>query len=398
MATLPSSLNNILIQQRQTLKICFVLAGSQKWGADRSFIETLEVLKERGVECFVLLPHDGELSSELSIRGIPCCVIPYKWWIRDQKAALWNRFRRTVLHLVKAVPVAAKIRQWNCNVIYTNTTSICVGAFAAALLRLPHVWHIREFVYEDHGQVFDLGENLSLKLMDKLSSVCIVNSKAVAQKYQQFITPSKVKVIYQAVSVNLGNPSLIMTPTANFNCLVVGRLGEGKRQEDAIRAVGVLVQMGIAVKLDVVGKGDQKYEQYLRAIVKENKLEEYVTFVGYVENPFPLMQSADVLLVCSRCEAFGRVTVEGMRAGKPVIGTKSGGTEELIQDGFNGFLYPVGDYKDLAQKIRHLYEHPAEAKQMGENGQLWAAKHFTQAVYGAEISKLLTSLVEAASS
>jgi glycosyltransferase involved in cell wall biosynthesis len=83
-----------------------------------------------------------------------------------------------------------------------------------------------------------------------------------------------------------------------------------------------------------------------------------------------------------------------MRAGKPVIGARSGGTQELIQDGFNGFLYTVGDYQELAQKIRYLYEHPAVGKQIGENGQQWATKQFTQARYGEEIYTLLRKASE----
>lgn len=164
---------------------------------------------------------------------------------------------------------------------------------------------------------------------------------------------------------------------------------EGKRQEDAIRAIAALSHMGVRAELDIVGDGSPQYQQYLQAIVTENKLEQYVRFIGYVENAFPLMQNADVVLVCSRCEAFGRVTVEGMRAGKPVIGTRSGGTQELIDNGVNGFLYTAEDYKDLAEKIKYLYEHSAVAKQMGENGRKWSDEQFTEARYGHEIYMLL---------
>lgn len=379
------------------MKVCLItLANSvENWGAERSFLATIDALKEWGVECFVMLPsHGGLLSRELSSRGITYCVIPYKWWT-SSNTPLWKRLGRTILHLAMAIPIAVKIRQWQCDIVYTNTISICVGAFAAALLGRPHVWHIREFGYEDHNWVFDLGQNLSLWLIDKLSSICIVNSKAIAQKYQQFITPSKVKVIYQSVSVTPGSLLATVTPAALFKCLIVGRLVEGKRQEDAIRAIGELVNMGVRAELYIVGEGESQYPQYLQAIVTENKLEKHVTFVGYVDNAFPFMQSADVVLVCSRCEAFGRVTVEGMLARKPVVGTRSGGTKELIQDGFNGFLYTPGDYKELAQKIRYLYEHPAVAKQMGENGRQWATSQFTQARYGEEIYMLLKPLARA---
>ncbi len=377
------------------MKVCLVLpcVGIEMRGGPRSFLETIDILKQEGVECFVLMPGYGPLEDELSRRGVPVCVIPYKAWIDNPNIGRRARLRKLLKNLAMTPRIAVKIMRWQCDIVYTNTISVGVGAFAAALLGRPHVWHIREFIYEDHGQVFDLGRELTLRLVDRLSQVCIVNSKAVAQKYQQFITPSKLQVVYQAVNFAPNRLTVTQPAPNHFRCVIVGAIAEGKRQEDAIRAIADLMQMGIKAELYIVGNGDLRYHQYLQTIVTQNNLEKYVTFIGYVENAFGYMQSADVVLVCSRCEAFGRVTIEGMRVGKPVVGAKSGGTQELIQDGFNGFLYPVGDHKELAQKIRYLYEHPAEAKQMGENGRQWAAKLFSQELYGKEIYMLLSSLV-----
>ena len=55
--------------------------------------------------------------------------------------------------------------------------------------------------------------------------------------------------------------------------------------------------------------------------------------------------------MCSRAEAFGRVTVEAMKLGLPVIGAARGATPELVRDGWNGLLYAHGDANELAGKI-----------------------------------------------
>jgi glycosyltransferase involved in cell wall biosynthesis len=104
------------------------------------------------------------------------------------------------------------------------------------------------------------------------------------------------------------------------------------------------------------------------------------------------MQQADVLLLCSRCEAFARVVVEAMKAGKPVVGTRSGGTVEQIQEGFNGFLYNPRDYKELAAKIKYLHDHPEEARKMGETGRRWAMRTFTREQYREKLAEILSSL------
>lgn len=375
------------------MKVCFVVAcpGTDMRGGPRSLLETINSLQEFGVECFVLLPARGRLLDELSSRGIPVCVIPYQRWTEATNYPLRERWRKLKRNFWTAFQIAAQIRAWQCDIVYTNTIVVGVGAFAALLLGKPHVWHIREFVYEDHAQVFDFGRNFTLKLVDLLSEVCIVNSKAVAQKYEQWIAPAKLKVVYQAVSVTPGDP-ITLPPTTHFRCIIVGTLVEGKRQEDAIRAIAELVHTGVKVELLIVGDGDPQYQEYLQSLVASNQLEQHVKFYGYADNSFPLMQSADVVLVCSKCEAFGRVTVEGMRAGKPIIGARSGGTQELIREEFNGLLYTTGDPQELALKIRYVYDRPAVAKQMGENGRQWAAEQFTPARYGKEIYLLLRRL------
>jgi len=309
---------------------------------------------------------------------------------------LWKRAARTLLSIVKSISLARQIRRWKCDIVYTNTTTICVGALAAKFLKLPHVWHIHEFGYEDHGLIFDLGERFSLRFMDRCSSVCIANSKAVALKYQRHISPAKLRVIYQSVDVihhaasNLR--SLFRSHHAKIRCVIVGTLQEGKGQADAIRATLQLLRKGIESELIIVGDGDQQYRDYLHELVRRGKLETRVRLVGFKEDPFPFMQAADVVLMCSRHEAFGRVTVEALKLGKPVIGARSGGTTELLHDGFNGLLYSPGDYTDLAKKIEFLCKNPDLILQLGENGRRWATKRFTRNLYGENVLELLQQI------
>ena len=67
--------------------------------------------------------------------------------------------------------------------------------------------------------------------------------------------------------------------------------------------------------------------------------------------------------MCSQCEAFGRVTVEAMRAGLPVCGTNSGGTPEIIDPGVNGLLSPAGDANALAANLMALESDGVSATQ-----------------------------------
>jgi len=377
------------------MKVCFISHSAAKGGAERSLLELVEVLKERGIESYVVLPAHGPLVEELTKRGIIFYILSYKWWM-GKDSPIWKRIGRVMLNLVTTISLVLRIKRWKCDAVCTNTVTVAVGAFAARLLGLPHLWYIREFGYEDHGLIFDLGSKISLWLIDRLSTICVVNSNAVAQKYQEYIDPSKLRVVYQSVSVpqDISAERDPIERNTGIRCAIVGALQEGKNQKEAILAIGELVHAGINAELFIVGDGNPKYRDYLQKLVLENELDRYVKFIGYAENPLPFVRGADIVLMCSRNEAFGRVTVEAMKMGKPVIGARSGGTAELIRDGFNGFLYTPGDYKELAHKIKYLHEHPDAVRDMGYNGLQWATERFNQERYGKEMLSILQQLME----
>lgn len=364
-------------------------------GAELSLIETIDALKKTQVDCYVVLPSDGSLADELKRRGIPFSIMRYSWWV-GKKSSPWNLLRAVLaglINIVASVAIAARIRKWNCDVIYTNTITVCVGAFAATLLRRPHVWHIHEFGYEDHGLSFDLGNRISMWIMNRCSSICIANSHAVKRKFQEYFDEDKLKVVYCSLGL-VPRESCKTTQYENridpcLRCVLVGRLQEGKRQEDAVRAIAKLISDGLKVELLMVGDGDPKYYSHLQEMIVQKGAGSSIKFAGRVDNPFPLIRDADVLLMCSKCEAFGRVTVEAMLFGKPVIGARSCGTIELVSDGFNGYLYEPTDYEDLAEKIRYLYHHRDVAKKMGENGRQWANCKFSEERLRQELMDIL---------
>lgn len=81
-------------------------------------------------------------------------------------------------------------------------------------------------------------------------------------------------------------------------------------------------------------------------------------------------------LVCSHAEAFGRVIVEAMLGGLPVIGNDVGRTSELISDSVNGFLFKNRDSTDLANKIEHFVNNKSQIEKTGRVGHIYAYENF----------------------
>jgi len=88
--------------------------------------------------------------------------------------------------------------------------------------------------------------------------------------------------------------------------------------------------------------------------------------------------ASDVYVSSSCHESFGKVLIEAMAVGLPVIATNTTGSKEIIKDGKNGFLVPIGDNQALAKKTLLLLNNPEKAREMGRNGQKMVEEKFDQ--------------------
>lgn len=380
---------------KQSVTICFLSHSAGIAGAEKVFPKLLQGIQENGIKVHVLLPSTGPVIEELMQRNISYQIVPYSRWLNQDSNPL-KRIKRTIKNVLMLFPIAYKIHKLKCDVVYSNTSTICVGAIAAKLLGLPHIWHFREFGSEDYGYRYDLGNKISKWLTNKLSTVCLVNSKAVREKYGTFIPDRKMKVIYEAYNkdfLDSKKNSDHIIDASIFNCTMVGTLHEAKGHIDAIKAIGVLLKLGKIIKLHIIGSGYEHYKNKLLKLINEMNISQNVEFLGYLDDPTFILKQSQVLLMCSRREAFGLVTLEALQSGIPVIGTRTGGTVELVKDGINGFLYSPGNFNELAEKIDILYNNRDKVNELGENGKTWANETFTFNKYLKETLKVINQLI-----
>jgi glycosyltransferase involved in cell wall biosynthesis len=139
-----------------------------------------------------------------------------------------------------------------------------------------------------------------------------------------------------------------------------------------------------SAQLFIVGKVENKrYAENLREQVKKLRLDDRVRFIG----PQPQselatwMAKASVLVLPSMSEGLGRVIIEAMATGTPVIGSRVGGIPELVQDRVSGFLVPPGDEKALSETLRWMLTNPDEVRTMGDCARTFAERRFSTESY-----------------
>jgi glycosyltransferase involved in cell wall biosynthesis len=378
------------------VKIALVSHSGGVGGAELCLVEAAKGLVQDGHEVHAIVPFSGPLLIKLQATGAYTSVVKYCWWVTSGTRSLSRarQLRRLLAHPASVLGLTRTLRSWSPDVILTNTIAFPGAAVAARLLRRPHVWYIHEFDADEHGLTFDYGRHFSLRVMNQVSDAVLMSSQAVLNNYEEFFSGAKSRVIDPAVEVSRW-PSALPRGEAVFRLIMVGAVVPSKRQRDAIDAVKLLRDNGLDVCLTIVGPTVNGYDAILREYISDLRLGESVKIVPYADNPQAYVSVADLAITCSASEGFGRVTIEAMKSGKPVVGAAGAATSELISDGQTGYLYRAGDVRDLARKIAALYSDPDLLAAMGQRAYSWATERFTLSRYASQLEATFNEVVRA---
>lgn len=351
-------------------------------GAEMALLETIRYLVDNKYQVHVIVGGTGSFTDEMNSIGVNYTLLGVPRWVKgvgDHSKFSYRSLNPTLNDLVGFVKLIDDLQPKVC---LTNTIVSPFLAYAASIKSLPHIWYIHEIGGESMGLRYDIGESNTNQTIFSLSDKLIFNSKFTARHYQKFSNePLDYDIIYPG-HINIENLKRIKKnkkESNKFTIVLVGQIKPQKGQIDAVKAVVKLNQTHKNIHLRLIGLDeDPKYVRKIKKIINENRLETNVTLEGHMKEPSKFVAEADVALVCSVGEAFGRVTIEAMGMGVPVIGASSGGTIDLIKENVTGLFYSPGNSDDLANKIQYLIEHPSILHEMGKNAKEYSKNNFSK--------------------
>jgi glycosyltransferase involved in cell wall biosynthesis len=164
---------------------------------------------------------------------------------------------------------------------------------------------------------------------------------------------------------------------------------------DALKALRILVkEMGYSnIRIHLIGGAQEAYLKKIFDYIDSEELKEYVLYHGHMEDVHGLMSRMDIGLMCARDEAFGRVTVEYMLHGIPVIASNSGANSELVIPGISGDLYELYNPVDLAGKIEKFINNPDLIEETGKSACEFAIANFTSEKNTREIYQVIEEVL-----
>jgi len=147
----------------------------------------------------------------------------------------------------------------------------------------------------------------------------------------------------------------IISHTSNFR--------EVKRVKDVIRIFS-RIRRAMPATLLMIGDGPERAEAEREAELLEVAPD--VRFLGRLDRVVELMQATNLFLLPSQSESFGLAALEAMACGAPVVASRAGGLPEIVEDGVNGILEPVGSVEAMGRRAVELLRDPAKHRAMAE--------------------------------
>lgn len=185
--------------------------------------------------------------------------------------------------------------------------------------------------------------------------VCVSNiAKKSFQKLYKDIS-YEPKVIYNLIEVSKINKLSQENIDFKFDKPVivsVGRLTKLKRFDLIIRVHKKIIESGINHELIILGMGEE--EKNLNQLIKELNVENSVHMLGFVDNPYPYIKQADILLLASKFEGFSLVVAEALSLGTPIMSTSNGGADELLNCGEFGVIVEDNTLDVFVNKIKKI--------------------------------------------
>ena len=364
-------------------------------GAALSTLGLIEGLADEGIRSCAVCHDSGTVAERAALdEAVQGAVLytPLYWWNRKIRSPLWRRplseakqIVRTTWSLGSSARVAAFAARHRADLIHTNTMLNPEGGRAALRLGLPHVWHIRElwgpgnpFRLSREGPAFG-------RYVARYCSKFIANSEICAAQIRNWLPEGLLEVVPNGIDLTRFHPRPASKETGRIIIGMVGNLTSRSKKHQLFVEAASLVDRNLPIEWRVYGydpscDGKVAGDSYVDAL--HNQLARLgivnrFRFPGYVTDQAEIMSQIDMLVHPADNESFGRIVVEAMAAGLPVVGARGGGVSEIVKHGTTGLLADPDNARDLAACIEQLARDSLRRRAMGRAGRQRAESYYS---------------------
>jgi len=359
------------------IKVLHILTDKNIGGAGRWLLYYLKYHNRTAFQVKVVLPHDSLLADAVKALDVPVIAM------EEMEDRSFDK---------KAMKALVKLfKEEKPDIVHTHASMTARMAARAAMV--PSIFNTKHCMESAPGILPKkiVRREVNAAFSDKIIAV----SRAVRRSMVHAGTsPEQIAVVYNgiepiAIPAAEEKAALLQSYGGKAGEMAVGmvaRLEEVKDHETFLLAAQNVLEHRRDVRFYIVGDGSLRDELERRAY--ELGISSNVTFTGFIKDVEKIEAALDIAVITSKAEALCLSIIESMIAGIPAVGTDSGGVAEVIKHGENGFLVPIGDADQLAERIEELLADDAKRKAFGEHAKKHAESMFMADKMTKRIEKL----------
>ncbi len=365
---------------KERIKILFVTHWAQRLGgAELSLLDIMAEACKRA-DIYLVTSEDGKLVESAKGLGVNCTIIPCKKEIenirRDKMIlALLRNIRILFFYFHYVYKFCKHVISLKPDIIHANIPKSHIALSLSSWLYndCTFIFHLREIFKKP-----SFSSALYQLLLPRKNFMVIAISDAVKRNLPARIKKNTV-VLYNGIRIPEQVPPKKMQQKLAF--LYLGRIVPWKGCHLLIDAFNLLYQKAgdLCGTFDLVGDTlywDQSYRNYLVDKIIGLNLAGKIRLMPHTPNPQQTFYTHDVLCMASDNEPFGRVAIEAMSCGLPVISFKSGGICEIIKHGITGLLVEQNNIGAFADAMLMFTYKPDMIEVMGKSGYKTAKNYF----------------------
>jgi glycosyltransferase involved in cell wall biosynthesis len=351
------------------VEVVHIITRFLKGGAEKNVISTIDALDKERFSSRLLVGKDSDVN--LIPRGIKVMKI-------DSLA----RSANPIKNLKSMYEIYKNLVNSKCHIVHTHLANAGMsGRIAARLAGVPIIIHGL------HGTTFHPDQNFLVRrfyiMLERIASkftTCFTVvgydlrdrylKEKIGKKRDYFIIRSgfEIKNFYKASNLSERELKKVRKNIgANRGDALVGIVASLEPRKGHIHMIEVAKRLKER-KVKFLFIGDGWYKKKLQEKILAFGLRDSIRFLGYRDDIEKVMAACDVIALSSLWEGLPQVLVQGAAVEKPLVSFAVEGANEMIKEGINGFIVPIGNVKSFEKRLRYLIENTEEAKKMGKKG------------------------------
>lgn len=298
------------------MKILHFLKSSTFSGAENVVCQIISICKDPNIE-FIYSSPDGSIRDALKERNIKFFPL---------NSFSLSEFRRA-------------IKEIKPDIIHAHDMGASVYA-ALTCGKIPIVSHIHNNAFS--SRTLSIKSVLYLAVSNKFKKIFWVSKSAFSEYFYSRFIKYKSEVLYNIIDIQkIKEKSSSDSNIYNYDIIYLGRLTYQKNPERLVDILEKVIHHNNNIRCAIIGAGE--LEVKIKDLVQNKDLSNNIHFLGFLNNPYKILQESKVMLMTSRWEGTPMCSLEAMSLGVPVVCTPTDGLSDVVRNGETGYLSDIDD-------------------------------------------------------